>query len=310
VRAQSNGKQPVRATAIVTVLRIPFTWDASFIVAPPEGVQGLSGTASNDVWAACGYRCLFHYDGASWTRFSVTLGANVYRPFALAVNDVYFAGQSGYTTGEVLRFDGSGLSQLLYYGEELFGIWAYATGSGFACGEGRLLHFRPSQPLEDIPTGLQHGYQSPDRFQTGWGSSASDMYCVGNSGAYHYDGVSVSRVVPLLDLLHISGTSALDVWVVGRNGVLQHFDGAAWTAIDAGQGTLDLVVIAALSSQEVFAAGTDRLFEYDGSRWNQLTVPAGYRINASALYAPSGDSIFLGVTRLADNASFVLHGTR
>jgi Bacterial Ig-like domain (group 2) len=310
ISASTSGKNSVTGAATVTVMRPPFVWQADFVVGSPEGVQGLDGTSDDDVWATCGYRCVFHYDGSAWSRSSIDAGANVYRPFSRGAAEVYFAGQASYMSGDVLRYDGTPISQLLTYGEELFGVWAYATDSGFACGEGVMLWFRPGEPIQKITAGLSETYQSPDRFETGWGTSATNMYCAGASGLYRFDGASMSQVVATPNLLHVRGTSASDVWVVGRNGALQHFNGVTWGAVDAGQGSADLLGVAPVAADEVFATDANHVYEYDGIAWRSWSIPAEYRVNAFALYAPSSRTLFVGATRISDNASFVLKGTR
>jgi hypothetical protein len=310
ISASTNGKNSQTGSATFNVVRPPFVWQADFVTASPEGVQGLDGTSDTDVWAACGYRCVFHYDGTSWSRSAVDVGANVYRPFSRSATEVYFAGQASYASGDVLRYDGGGLSQLLAYGGELFGVWAYATDSGFACGEGVMLWFQPGQPIQKITAGLSETFESPDRFETGWGTSATNMYCAGASGLYHFDGSAMSQVVAKPDLLQVRGTSASDVWVAGKNGVLQHFNGTTWGAVDAGQASADLLGVAAVAPDEVFATDASRVYEYDGVAWRTSSIPAGYQVNYFALYAPSTHVIFVGVTRLSDNASLVLKGSR
>jgi hypothetical protein len=68
-----------------------------------------------------------------------------------------------------------------------------------------------------------------------WGSSASDVWAVGYGGlVIHYDGTAWSRVDAgtTNDLHGVSGTSASDAWLVGEMGLIEHWDGVRWSCVD------------------------------------------------------------------------------
>lgn len=65
-----------------------------------------------------------------------------------------------------------------------------------------------------------------------WGSSASDVYCIGYNGLIlHYDGQSWSQMDSgtTKDLLGIWGSSSTNVFVVGGDGIVLHFNGNTWS---------------------------------------------------------------------------------
>lgn len=71
-----------------------------------------------------------------------------------------------------------------------------------------------------------------------WGSSASDVWAVGESGVIrHFTGGPSFVAVPgapTHQALHgVWGSGPSDVWVVGDGGTILHFDGAAWTTATA-----------------------------------------------------------------------------
>jgi hypothetical protein len=66
-----------------------------------------------------------------------------------------------------------------------------------------------------------------------WGSSAADVYAAGNAGVMRWNGAAWSYLDPVRwrSLYDVAGTSAASVWAVGDNGVMVHWDGAAWTGL-------------------------------------------------------------------------------
>lgn len=127
--------------------------------------------------------------------------------------------------------------------------------------------------------------------------SPSDVWVVGESGApffnslplaEHWDGTSWS-VVPTpnpqgaasTELQGVSGASSTDVWAVGQSKLqsglgeilLLHWDGSAWTQVAAPQGTEPPMAVDAISTDDVWAVGSDTAEHWDGSAWATMQVP-------------------------------------
>jgi hypothetical protein len=67
-----------------------------------------------------------------------------------------------------------------------------------------------------------------------WGSAANDVWVVGQNGSIrHYDGRRWTRVSsPTKDnLLSIWGSAANDIWAVGANAAILHWDGQLWSSM-------------------------------------------------------------------------------
>ncbi len=65
----------------------------------------------------------------------------------------------------------------------------------------------------------------------------------------------------------IHGTGPDDVFAVGKNGNIWHFDGSGWSPMESGS-TLDLQGVFALSPMEVYAVGArGTLLRFDGASW-------------------------------------------
>ncbi len=119
-------------------------------------------------------------------------------------------------------------------------------------------------------------YQSPEYLNALWGTSASDIFAVGDAGTViHYDG---STWVPMnsgtaSNLSAVWGTSRCDVFAVGDSGTIIHYDGGAWTVMASGSDA-DLRSIWGTSSADIFAVGgIEIVLHYDGMNWSTMPFP-------------------------------------
>ncbi len=70
-----------------------------------------------------------------------------------------------------------------------------------------------------------------------WGSSSSDVFAVGTNGAIvHYNGSTWSpmSITTSHDLFGVWGSSASDVFAVWSGGTILHYDGSAWSVMKSG----------------------------------------------------------------------------
>jgi len=106
-----------------------------------------------------------------------------------------------------------------------------------------------------------------------WGSSASDVFAVGNGGTIlHYDGNEWSPMVSgtSANLLYVWGTSPSDVFVTGASGTILHYDGTNWNSMSSGT-TVGLWSIWGDSSSNVYIVGdAGSVLLYDGSVWTSI----------------------------------------
>ena len=84
-------------------------------------------------------------------------------------------------------------------------------------------------------------YQNPkptlSTVQEMWGSSGSDVFCVGSMGMIvHYDGSTWTEMTSGTSepLYGIWGSAWDNVYAVGESGTLLHYDGSIWSALDSG----------------------------------------------------------------------------
>ena len=106
-----------------------------------------------------------------------------------------------------------------------------------------------------------------------WGSSATDLFLVGDAGTilHSIDGHTfVAQAAPLqLALRAVWGSGPTDVYAVGDAGTLLHYDGAAWSARGSGV-RLDLFGVGGTSASDVYAVGAMGLILHStdgGASW-------------------------------------------
>lgn len=95
------------------------------------------------------------------------------------------------------------------------------------------------------------------RLEGVWGNSSSDVFAVGTDGTIlHYDGSSWSSMTSgtSKSLRDVWGSSGSDVFAVGVYGTILHYDGETWTAMDSGYSNT-LYGIWGSSGSDVFAVG-------------------------------------------------------
>ena len=154
--------------------------------------------------------------------------------------------------------------------------WIWSEPSTWPVGEA---YFRrtfqiPPSGVDWIP--VQSG--TPAEIRGLWGSSPSDIFGVGSSGAIiHYDGNTwVAMQSPTsVHLFSAWGTSGQNVFAVGDFATILHYDGVSWslmenpgsTCCDNGAETTFRAVWGS-SESNVYAVGRSlNIYRYDGTVW-------------------------------------------
>jgi photosystem II stability/assembly factor-like uncharacterized protein len=101
-----------------------------------------------------------------------------------------------------------------------------------------------------------------------WGTSIDDVFAVGDQGVIlHYDGKEWDSMNSRTthNLFKIWGNSDSDVFAVGGSGVIMHFDGSEWYGM-VSRSTDDLYGVWGRSESDVYAVGrAGTILHYDGN---------------------------------------------
>ncbi|MCW5832120.1 MAG: hypothetical protein KIS78_06675 [Labilithrix sp.] len=128
---------------------------------------------------------------------------------------------------------GSSVAVRGLWGDAAHGVWAVGGTYGTALQRaGRTFH--ATVAAGGAPTWTEIDSQSSTDLHAVWGSSATDVWAVGDRGAVrHWTNATPKRwaivdVPTESDLRAVWGSGPSDVWVVGDAGTILHFDGETW----------------------------------------------------------------------------------
>jgi hypothetical protein len=247
----------------------------------PFYLTAISGTSAANVIAVGkgGQSAILRFDGAAWVNVSVADGLGFLQGVWAASEAEFFVVSYEKTDGIAGRFDGANWTIF----EDnlpplLFAVWGASPSDVFIGGYG-ISHF-DGNVWTSAP-----GIDDTEMYCSFWGSSATDVFAVGNPGspdagpftapAYpsvivHYDGQSWSEMRRnATDVLSgIWGTSPTDVFAVGGSEAAEniwqdtilHYDGSSWSVMDRGSFPVYLRNAWGSSPGDVFAVGYDANF--------------------------------------------------
>ncbi len=131
-----------------------------------------------------------------------------------------------------------------------------------------------------------------DGFSGLWASSASDIFVIGEDAVVgHYDGSSWSRTIagsPFNSSIWGSGPS--DVYALGTFSLI-HYDGASWTEIDLDGGGGDGQVWGTSASDVWVMTESYELSHFTGSAWETIET-ADFVGDLAAVWGPSPDDLW------------------
>lgn len=120
-----------------------------------------------------------------------------------------------------------------------------------------------------------------------WDDATDSTYNYGNRGPLTWQPVKSPTTQFLWG---VYGTAQDDVWAVGDQGTILHYDGSAWSSVTSPT-TEDLFVAFALAKDDAWACGRNgTLLHYDGSAWSLVTSPSTNLV--TALWGSAKNSVW------------------
>jgi hypothetical protein len=187
-----------------------------------------------DVWMAGEKGILLRYDGRAVRVVASGTNATLYGVWGASANDVWVVG--GVPGGGriddndvLLRFDGQTLrrADLPKKGATIFKVWGASAAEVWLSGEGGTLWRARGSTFDDLSAALA----TPSNLLTVAGCAANEVYVVGGSSVYRYDGMAWGEVKSAPSGANGVSCGASGVLVVGNAGTKLRFDRAAntWT---------------------------------------------------------------------------------
>ena len=269
--------QPALRDAVMTSLSSAFVvgwnlflarWDGAkwSVDPPPPGVastrilQGVWSDGPGNAWAVGNLGTILRFNGSSWSVVSdaakpVVSATENYNGVWGSGADVWIAGDAGITRCK-------------------------STGAGCAL---------------EFPSANMYGI---------WGSAASNIFAVGAGGKIaRFNGTAWSTMTSPTSrmLVRLTGSSASDVWAVGDS-VVVHFDGTQWRDVPLGGDpgflrsrspapfqSLFQIGIWARGPKEVYI-GSDygQIGRWDGTQWREVTSYGYFMRRVIAITGASG----------------------
>jgi hypothetical protein len=257
-------------------------------------LYSVGGTSASDAYAGGRQSEVMHFDGSQWTRTEAPPNPDkssqqkIWSIVTLEEGQVLAAGHG------VHRFDGTSWETLLSYATEVRDIWA--TRPDDVLFVGTATHRFDGFSLEAEDLGAFENLELEAAWGTGERTFAVDTYF---GEIYMNDGTGWGLMAgdpESSGWTDIHGTSEDDVFAVGYDGRIFHFDGSDWTAMDSN--TEDsLNSVWAIAPDDVYATGYGSgMLHYDGVEWTTLLSGSsglGFRhvlgFDSENILAPSYD---------------------
>ena len=147
-----------------------------------------------------------------------------------------------------------------------YGIWGTASDDVYIVGaNGKISHFDGQQW-----SAMQSGTAQNLLDVTGWGDQ---LIAVGPNVAIAFDGGAwkpMSGDVSGRSLNRVWGSGPNDVFVVGEQGVLMHYDGSTWSEVESGV-QANLNDIWGYSAENIYVVGDMEVF-FGPTRYSAATI--------------------------------------
>ena len=153
----------------------------------------------------------------------------------------------------------------------ILGVWVAEDGTAIAAGSRNTILRRSDSGWEVEYQGINRS--SGTSWVSVWGAGPEDVFAVGLNGRIlHYDGTEWLTMVSGTDvhLNEVWGNSGTDVFCVGMSGTILHFDGSIWTPMESST-EVDLSSIWGSSSTDVYAVGGEgTILHFNGNQWTSM----------------------------------------
>jgi photosystem II stability/assembly factor-like uncharacterized protein len=248
-----------------------------------DHLHGIWGSSAQNIIAVGERGAIIRYDGSGWSAMEAdnnrTTPQNLKAVWGSSGSDCYAVGDGG----TILRYNGgSWVSMAGPTNANLYGVWGHANGSRvYAVGStGTILRYEAGSWVPEdsgvkarlsgvwgTPDGTRI-YVTGDPESDGQGNIRNMILSSNGTGWTRMD---TPIVAPGRGRLHgVWGFANNNVFAVGDDGVILHFDGNQWSPMTSGT-TTDLYAVWGANMSSVFAVGRyGTILHYNSSQWNPI----------------------------------------
>jgi len=233
---------------------------------------------------------LLHFDGRKWRVIETDFALPRLRGVATHDGSFVVAGDGGLS----LRYDGTQLQQLeSSTRHDLYAALTFGDRETTLCGgfgtivqtvdaemdaDAESLDTATADAAREVATTghweVIEQNESSATLRGVWGTADEQLFAVGDEGTIlHFDGGRWQRMTsPSSARLHAVWGNARDcVYAVGEGGVVLQFDGVSWRVAYQGSLSLTLVAVTGFDTGEVFCVGDGGLvLRFDGLAWERV----------------------------------------
>ena len=235
-----------------------------------KNINGMWGSSESSVYGVGPEGAIYFFNGGGWTLQPNVTDANLNGIFGHGPSNILAVGSEG----TILRFNGLVWEEEITANSssELRDVWGASQTDVYAVGAYAVQHFDgfewKSKTLGSLPmrdfTSI-HGLSASEQWVTarlGWVYSRS---------AANPDEWTAVQFDHLQDVNDVWASSSNDVFVVGNQGTITHFDGISWTPMESGV-TRDLKAVWGSGPDSVYAVGDQgTILHYNGEVWEDQT---------------------------------------
>lgn len=301
--------QPLELTALFCS---PSGWCQHNAPIKQTNLRGVWSGGPSNVWVVGAGGTVAHYDGKAWTAVPVVTSTNYsfYSVSSTGPNDIVIGGSlmtSGTSgtqaEGAIFAYNGSTWTQVATPERTVRDVWLASPTSGRAVGDAGLVYYRngTSWTGADL-TNMGRVYWSA------W-STGSTEYIVGTGGYIGLGTPGTTMVMPASSsptpytLVSVFGTSSADVWAVGQNCTLVHYDGT-WAVAPSSCASSSTMLngVWGSSPSDYWAVGdSSTILHYNGVTWSAVG-PGG-----TIAYRAVGGSSASDVWIVGDDGAILQH---
>ena len=254
-------------------------------------LNGIWGTASNNVWAVGDNGVIRRWNGSVWSNVASGVTEDLQAIHGNGADNIVAVGLNA----TAVRWNGTTWSaENLPNGvtDDLYGLWMAGSGVAVAVGErGRILRYNGSVWVSQV-SGAGNGVI----LNAVWGSAGNSVWAVGTGGVVRFwDGSDWSAQTSGIttDLRSVQGSGANSVWATGNGGDMLFFNGTTWSAQTSGTNQ-DLLGLSVVTASNVVAVGNRRASaRWNGTTWTS-TVAALPNVAFPAIWSADDDRVWFG----------------